>query len=122
LVIAIVHRGIHSLADGFCVPTQHQLRNRGTIGAGRDCCRIPLSGNTHTILPHANLTSRRLRPFPGNDGGIQPPRFQANACQPTRLPRIINQPGYFGDDQTHLTRTGAQAYVKAILEALDLPQ
>lgn len=27
-------------------------------------------------------------------------------------------PGWFGDDQTHLTRTGAQAYVELILEAI----
>ena len=30
-------------------------------------------------------------------------------------------PGYFGEDQTHLTRTGARAYLKAILAVLDLP-
>jgi len=31
-------------------------------------------------------------------------------------------PGYFGDDQTHVTRTGARAYVKAILATLSMPE
>lgn len=30
-------------------------------------------------------------------------------------------PGYFGEDQTHVTRTGARAYVRAILAVLELP-